>query len=222
MSFTRLAGAAGLAGVALLVATFFFAPSPPQLGDPATEIVEYYADEHDGVVSNGYLTALAAFAFGIFAAGVWTMLRNDADGWAVLGLISAAALGAMALLLAAGSIAIAVQAERGPDEDVMSAMFHLLNAASAMIGVVAGSLLLGFSIAGKRLGVLPGWLVWLAYLAVAGALLGVSGAYATDNDFAVAVGHVTFVAFLLWAAVVGVRMWTRTEERARPAGPPAT
>lgn len=222
MSFTRLAGAAGLVGVALLVATFFLAPSPPQLGDPASEISQYYADEHDGVVSSGYLTALAAFAFGIFAAGVWTMLRNDADGWAILGLISAAALGAMALMLAAGSIAVAVQAEQAPDENVVSAMFHLLNAASAATGIVASSVLLGFSIAGKRLGLLPGWLVWLAYIAVVGALVGVSGAYATDNDFAFTVGYITFLAFLLWAAVVGVRMWTRTEDVVPPPGPPAT
>lgn len=200
---------AGILSVVLGQSAFaLFGGGPPS--DPTGAELLAWAGDQQGTF-DGFLVLLAGqfFAFAIFVAGLYWVLRADhtaAEGWPILGLIGGIVAGTVLAMqyVAVAPFAIHLTELSEPTALVLRDVALALNSPLAVAGALA---MLGYGVAIRRTGELPAWLGYLAYLGAAVAAVGglavVSTAQGTGFGIVTAIG--AFV-FLLWTLLVGIWM----------------
>lgn len=177
------AGWAGITFAVLFVAGMILLNTPDSDASVA-EWQEHFDDSGNRTLAvlHGYLWALAGVAFLIFASGLRERLRaaEGADWVAVLAWGSGIAFVAMLFVAAAATTAVAGGIEFGDLQTEGAGEFarwieQVGFASLLLFGMFAGgTFVASSSLAGRRAGLLPGWLAISGYVvAVVVAVLGV-------------------------------------------------
>lgn len=169
----KLVPLSGAAAVLVIFIAFGVVGETPDADAPINEVVSYYTKHDSDAQFGGALLALGSLLFLIFSstiAGALRKAQGESGGGAALayggGILFAAGLAIFAgLTFALGDV--------GTDIDPAAVQsLHVLNEDlfyPAAVGVVA--FLLGAAIGILKTGILPKWLAWLAIL---GAVIGVT------------------------------------------------
>lgn len=203
----RLGGISGILFVALVIPSFLSAPDTPVATSESQDVIGYFSDRQDGILTNnGLLLVFAAFFFLWFLGMVYGVLRG-AEG-AGHGFSPVALTGGVlfiALILAGAAVEIVYPATLARFENFQedAQLGYLSLALSgwmyhfAFVGMSA--LIAAASLVVLRTGVLPGWVAWVGFVAALAALLRPLGAWLA----------------LLWVAafsvlmIVGATVFTR-------------
>lgn len=216
MTFRRIAGLGGVLFVFLtLVATLLMADAPDP-DAPSAVISGYYSQDAAQAKAAATLSALALVPFGVFTAGLLTVLRageRDRDeGWSVVG-ATGVAMTFTAVLTSSGlSAAMAIGAPALQTAPALTGTLYdlqallLLGLVELGLGLTAG----GFSIAGARSRALPPSVFSLgvitALLAVLGGIVSVKSVQGSSLGV---IGFIAFLMFLVWSLYVSVGMARR-------------
>jgi len=202
-----LAPLTGVAFVAILIISFIVGGEPPDVENPAQEIVDHYVDNKDSV-QVGVLLSMIAAAFLLFFAGYLRKVLRAAPGEG--GMLPAVAL-AGATVMAAGaaidgtiSFALAETADNIEPASVQ-ALQALWDNDWVPIALGAAVLLLASGMSIALYGSLPRWLGWIAIL------LGVLGL--------TPIGFVAFAGGGLWVLVVSILLTVRARALTQPPPP---
>jgi hypothetical protein len=197
---TRWGAIAGIAYLVLYVAAFAMGI---EVGHTDEEIREHYADSGARAkeVVAFFLIAGAALAFVLFASGLRALIARVEEAPRTLTALAWAGGIGYAILALAGNAVSRAPAFTAMDTDVafdvgsrraLEDAGLLLFASGA---IMAGLLVVGASLAGLRFGLLPRWLAWTGFPAV--ALL------------PLAVGFVGFLVLWLWVLLVSITLLAR-------------
>ena len=212
MSFSRIAGVAGLAFVVLVVAgnVVVGSTSPPMGSVTGPEIVSYYAANAATLRVMGYLAPVIWITLPLFALGLRVRVgggeQSGARAWATLGVAGAIMQNAIfSTVIASALVLTSLGAEAQPD--LALSIWRWQRAAFGLNGTSLVLALGGMSLASLRGGVAPRWvsiggLVGAAILLVSTALLPIEFGGSTIPPF----GLVGFLLWLLFIAVSGVRL----------------
>jgi hypothetical protein len=220
MSFTRLAGLAGLsfAIIVVLINVGLGATGwPLDAGTAPAEVARYFAD-HGGVIgldvsiSLFNVVLIAIFCAGAFAA-IWRVERDRGEAWSAVGLIGVAAMTGSFVAV------VAIRAALTAGHDPSGGIWDLHNALFTAVGIGLGTVLIGFSIGGVRTATIRRWHAILGL--VSGILLVVSALLTPvmvggGPAGLAAIGLVGFVGWLVWLASFGVVLLRRDR-----IGPPS-
>jgi hypothetical protein len=206
--------AAGIAFIVLFVVGVFtsFGNSPniKKHDSDAVAAAKYVKQLSDsghraGIVIGAYLIVLAAIALVWFAQGLRTLVSSEAAGRLVagLGVLAAAgmAVGAIGNATTAGSISFGDE----PVPQNGDAIRTLMDLFFPMLFVIGGLSLAALiaTIAVRARGVLPNWLLYVAWLGVLGGI--------------VAVIFTPMVLPLLWLLIVAITLLARPERASATA-----
>ncbi len=220
MSFTRLAGLAGLSFVIVVASINLVLGAegwPLDAGTAPVEVARYFAD-HGGVIGLDIsVSLLNAVLIAIFGAGafatIWRVERDRGEAWSVVGLIG------VAVMTGLFTAVVAARAALTAGHDPGGGIWDLHNALFTAVGIGLGIILVGFSIGGVRTATLR---PWHAILGVVSAILLAVSAMLTpvtvDGGSAglAAIGLAGFVGWLVWLASFGVVLLRRDR-----IGPPS-
>ncbi len=207
MSERRVAMAAGIAGVLLLLIGQALVLNAPAIDKPASEIRSWAVDHRTQALVACYLLTLGLSVQILFWAGLWRELRISSRGETLLADAGLAALVFLTAVLIAGFGFIAVLAFRaaGMSDEAARTLndssFVSLNLSSIATAVTmtlfAGAIL--------RSGVLPTWTAWLALLTAAVHLVA-GGAFAHSGLLSPeGIGvYVAPILYDIWIVVVSV------------------
>jgi hypothetical protein len=192
----------------LLVAGIAAGGSTPAGDASPSKIASYYAQHRHEQTASGILLSLGALAFLVFASGVATRLRSDADpGGRTLSLLGAAVL-AVGLAALAG-VAVTMGERAGEIDTATLRALHLFNGDAPFVFLVtvgSGAFLLGVGVATLATGRLPRWLGWLA---VAFAVVAAIPSHVLGGTLD-HIGLVAFLGLLVWSTVTGVLLARRS------------
>jgi len=210
--WTRYAALAGIVAVLLFVAGGFLAGSPPQPGDPAGRIRDFYIAHRWTLLFGAYLTGLAASLLLWFLASVRAVLRRAEGGEGVLSTTmyaGAIVTTVVTLVGTAVSAALAFNAQRG--DAAVQTLFDASNLALVFVFFPWALTTASAGVVLIRTGVLPRWLGWAGLLLAAVFLLSAAGLGMTSGAFA-AGSYGSFAAFFLgmaWFVVLAALIWRR-------------
>ena len=221
----RIAGAAGIAFVVVLVVGFILGGSSPTYDDSADKVREFFVDDDTAVHLTSWLAALAFFVFFLtFASGLRSLLapadEADQQMWSRLSYTGAVVTVAVG---GAGSAFWEVLsqgiAEDLPDETLVAlARFDTV----IFVGVLPWALALFVAAACVvilRSGVMARWIGWFGAAAALLMVIGTLWIFSEDDESAFAI--LVFVGLplvALWVLVVGVTMIRRDRQVAVTAG----
>lgn len=207
----RMVAAAGV-GTSLLLLIGGVAGNLGQYAnfDPAG-LTEYYRTYAGAVAVSAYANLLAAVLLAAFGAGLCAVLRTSetaTEGWGLLGAVGGAAAAIVVVTASAVQLALPVAADLAAPAVVFG--LHLLwESLVVVIGVAAAPFLVGFSVAARRRGLLPAWLVWVGMVgAGAGMVYALPvetlGAPTVVSIARGLVGSLQYPALFAWLVAVGV------------------
>jgi hypothetical protein len=205
--FEWLAPLTGVAFVAVLIIGFLVGGEPPDVKEPAQEIVDHYVDNKDSVKIGVGLELIAA-ALLLFFAGYLRKVLRAAPGEG--GMLPAVALAGATVMAAGaaldGTISFAL-AEAADDIEPASvqALQALWDNDWPMLALGAAVLLLASGLSIALYGSLPRWLGWVAIL------LGVVGM--------TPIGFVAFAGGGVWILIVSVLLTVRARASTQPPAP---
>lgn len=195
----------GIGAVALIVGGFLIAGEPPDVEDPALEIVEHYVDNEDSVLIGSAIAAWGAVLLVFFAnylRGIFRRAEGAEGTLSAVTLVGAAILATGIAIDSTISFALADGAENMEPEAAQSLQALWDNDFMPMaVGMALFLLSSGISIV--RLGVLPVWLGWV--------LIVVSLTVITP------IGFIGFIGGGILILVVSVMGLLRREEERAPA-----
>jgi hypothetical protein len=161
-----LAPLTGVLFVVVVIVAFVISGEPPEVDEPAQEIVDFYVDNQDMVIVGVILEGIAATLFVLFGGYVRRVLR-DAEG--ERGILSAVAF-AGTIIFAVGlaidgtiSIALAETAE-DIDPGAVQALAALWQHDFIPFAVGIQVFLLAMGLSAVRTGAIPKWIGWIAIL----------------------------------------------------------
>jgi hypothetical protein len=213
----RIAAAAGLLFVVLIVASFF-TPSPPDYPSTADELASSLTDERAGHQMSLLLGFLADIAFLVFLAGVWSRFRRyEGTGGMMSGLFAIAGASFTATILVSEGLYLAlVQAADSADPSTLptiEALDYWVGLCTVPVGV---ALMIGATGAILSTHALPAWLGYLSGANAVVLLLGVGGVFESDEEtWLVAIGGFGgFLLFLIWTLATSIVLLLRSRQRA--------
>ena len=226
MSSRRFGGFAGLAFIATVVPVNIILGSSglPQAGASRSEVLAYFADHSVTVVVTTALATFAWIALPMYAAGVVAAVRGhervSGDSWSLVGLAgtvmqNAIFAGVVALQATVGLAALS--------DDVAWGLWQLHNVLFSLNTASLAIVLVSLSIAGRRAGLLAGWihklgLTTAGLLAAKAALTGVT----VDGHPIGLIGLVGFLMWLVWIGSVSVALLRPSADRHESVATPVT
>lgn len=148
----------------------------------ARAIATFYTVNNTVAVVSSVGLVLIFILLTVFAAGLWTTLRDAererGEAWAVIGLLGAAGTSGTFTVAAAVTMALVrvANATTTGQDAVVVALFNIQDLIFELGAVFIVLFLVGFSLAGQRTRAMPTWLAWVGYvsavLAVATGLIG--------------------------------------------------
>lgn len=202
----QLGGWAGVVGTVLFVALGLTIFDGPSLGDPATEMRQWFADNESTVALFTWALPAVMILFLVFASALRGML-DEADG-RTAGVLSRASFALAAAMVATGLVGLAFWGVLA-QENVLSAVSDdtVVAIASldtmlffAIIPWLDAAFLACVSIVIIQSGVMPKWLGWLGCVAAVAAALSGLWVFSGDpgNFFGAGLGTVAFLGSRAW------------------------
>lgn len=166
---TRLAGIAGVLGVALPIATLFILPiwRFPGTNSSATELTAFAVRHQTSLRAVMILSVVGVGLWMIFGTGVWLQLRQVSGPDSLLSACFAVGLIGFVTLLLAGFVAMFIISYRAPDIPDARLLYDLTFGLLAMSGVPTAIALGCYAAVAFRHPALPWFTGWLAALAAA-------------------------------------------------------
>jgi hypothetical protein len=205
-SGARLGAGAGVAFVALNVATLFVAGTPPASDASATKVAHYLSGHAGAVQAQLLLSGLGIAALLWWSGTLWRMLSR-AEGerprlTAAAGMSLAVGL---ALALVSGSIT-ASAAFRVDDVRTTHLLWNFSFVVLGASGFAIGTFLLATNAIVVRTKVASSWIAYLGWLAAIGFFAGTASTV-TDASAATAICLVAFLVWCVWILAVSATMW---------------
>lgn len=212
MGFRMISAVAGIATAVIGLGLIFIPVSGeyPNATQSAKQIGSFYATNSSAVVAQSVGSALLFMLIIVFAAGLWTTVRDAererGEAWSIVGLLGATLTSATYAVAGSVTIALARHANEtniGQDA-VVVALFSVQDIVYQLGGVFLAMYLLGFSLAGQRSRAMPGWLCAIGYVSAGAALVGtlaVFGVPLTNLAF-----YLASLGLLVWTLVGGIRL----------------
>jgi len=210
-NWERIAAGSGMAFVALSVAAFLVAPTPPDPDASQQKLILYFLDNAREVKASTILFGLALIAFTWFLGSLAAALRDRGEGRLASvayggGLLTAGLAFLSTVITAALVWRVAIQSPL-----TLRGLYDVQLLAATVIGFPAAALAYATAIASWRTKLFPQWyapLTGLAALALVfgGAALASTGFYAPDGAYS---RIVTVIVFLAWVFVTSGLLVTR-------------
>lgn len=212
----------GVAGIVVLLAGIFAAPTPPQPGDPIEELRSYYVDHSMGVRWYVFASALAAALLLVFVSELASAMRrvpsaDHATSTAVLGAGVLALAATLAGVASFGVLASGTAATAGPD--VLRALFDLGNMSYNVGDFMLVVLVALPALLSLRADFLPRWLGWSGVIIAAAwtvasvSILVLDGPFAGPNGV---YGLTVTIGFSLWIAASSVALFRFRPDKREP------
>jgi Domain of unknown function (DUF4386) len=161
-----LAPLTGVAFFVLVIVGFAIGGEPPELDEPAREIVDFYVDNKDAAMVGALLEGVAATLFVFFGGYVRRVLR-DAEG--ERGILSAIAFAgtiifAVGLAIDATITMALTESAEDVDPSAVEALVALFQNDYVPFAVGLQVFLLAMGLVAVRTGAIPKWIGWIAIL----------------------------------------------------------
>jgi len=201
----RIAAAGGIIGVVLFVVAILIMGQPPEIGDDAATVVDFFQDNRDQVLWGGFLQGLGVIALIWFIGALGAAMRDAGEGRlaAVMGIAFAitVSIGAVAAL---SREALAFSLAEEADPGIVHSIYQLTGFMDTSSNLLAGAVYLAVGGAAIRTGFVAMWWGWVSTIAALWAIVsatawGRDGFWSPDQA-----GFVSFVVFLAWALVTSV------------------
>jgi hypothetical protein len=199
MLSNRVGGLAGLSFIALVgsINVVLGSTGMPRAGASPSEVQTYFADNGDLVAVVCALATLVWLCLGVFGAGLVARLRQEdptrVESWPLLGLGGVI----MQNALFAGVIATQTILATGDlSDDGRSVVWQLHNALFALNGTSLAIILISFSMAGVRSGLIRRWHAGIGFTSA--AILQLSSATTPWHEDSEALGGFGLAGFVLW------------------------
>ena len=217
----KQAGATGVLSIVVAVVIGLGAQmwELPATDAPAAEIRTYAADDPALGFVAMVLNTLVISMWLVFAAGVWSRLRQAARGGGVLLATFAFGFVSLVTLLFAGFTAYLLLMYRAPEVAEARLLYDLTFGLLAMSGLPTALALVAYAELVFRAGGLPRWTAWLALVAAV-AHVGLLASFIVEDGFFSLQGEVIMAipaTLFAWIAATGVAM-----VRAGPVGAPTS
>ena len=183
LGYARLGGISGLLFVILVLPSYLSAPDSPVATSSPQEVIDYFGNRQDGILTNnGLLLVFAAFFFLFFLGALYGVLRGaEGEGHGLAAVSLAGGLLFVALVLAGAAVEIAYPATLARFESFREGAqlgFFSLALSGwmyrfAFVGMSA--LIAAASLMVLRTGILPNRLAWGGFVAALAALLRLLG-----------------------------------------------
>ena len=217
----RVGGLAGLSFIAIVVSVNIIlgATGMPRPGASAAEVKTYFADNGDLVAAVCALATFVWLCLGVFGAGLVARLRAEdpakVESWPLLGLGGVI----MQNCLFAGVIATqGILATATLSDDGRWVVWQLHNALFALNGTSLAIILLAFSVAGLRAGLIRRW---HAGVGLTAALVLQASSLTTpwheESEALASFGLLGFVLWLVWVVTYSLVLLRGTPAAAAPA-----
>jgi hypothetical protein len=211
-SLVRLGGFAGLLFVAFaLTLNVVLTPASPDFNAPLEEIAAYVSEHASVLAVANALRYVVYFLLPFYAVGLYRFVRGSTDGtqaWATVGLLAAVwilAIGTVANSVETAGLWQADSAAQRPQ--LLLAVWGISGALFITVQLAWGTLTLACSVAGRRAGVVPVWLLGLGLVTFLSCLAGSVGVLSVMNGgWAQVPAFSSFAAFPLWVAITSVLM----------------
>jgi hypothetical protein len=203
----RWAGVAGIVFVILVVITIAVSGSPPMGDDAVSKIRDYYIDHRSNLLYANLLGVLGIPFILWFAVVLREMFRGDRLTSA-LGTFSLAGLIVTApVAMIGGALNVSVIYVDGAAQayrpETLRLMYDAQSLAFAATSAGIAAFTLGAALAIRRSGALPGFTMWLAWLAVLGNVVTM---FTVLDAGAATIGFVGVTTFALFILVTGITM----------------
>jgi hypothetical protein len=198
-NFQRLAPLTGVLFVVLTVVSFLIEGEPPDVDDPAREVVEFYSDNEGQTIAAALVAALGAVALLFFAASLRRAIRRNEEGAGVLSVAALAGGIVAATGIATDSALRFMLADAADEKSIDPAALQALNVfwSDFFFPMVVGlaTLILATGLAALRTRVVPTWLAWVGFVIFV--------------VFFTPAGFVAFLVSALWIVIVSAILWRR-------------
>ena len=220
----RVGGLAGLGFVALVgsVNIILGSAGMPQAGASPAEVTKFFADNGGAVAAASSIATLVWVCLAVFAAGVVARLRRErpeqVESWPLLGLAGALMQNAIFAGVVGTQVVLASGTLSG---DAFWAVWQLHNALFTLNGTSLALILLSFSVAGLRAGVIRRWHGGLGLVA-AGVLAtsSFSTPWQADAELLGLFGLAGFLMWLVWIATYSLVLLRGDRAPATPVEQP--
>jgi hypothetical protein len=161
INWERWARAAGIAFVVLVVAAAIVAGEPPNVGDPAADVVSYYDADRGQILVSSFLFVAALVFLLWFAGSIANLLRESGEGRVAATLTaSVTAFVAVQVVLTGVGAALAHSIARDADPSVVQALFTLSWVLDLLAALPAAGFALAAAVGLMRTRTIPAWLGW--------------------------------------------------------------
>ncbi|HYP47081.1 MAG TPA: hypothetical protein VEQ61_00455 [Thermoleophilaceae bacterium] len=209
----RIAGAAGVAAIALACVGAVIAPMWDLPGTLATaaEIESFVVAERTQLLTAMTLYSIAVPLWLVFGAGVWLGMREALGGESLLSACFALGLVGFVTLLLAGFVPLFVLAYRAEDVADPWLLYDLSFGLLAMSGPLTAIALGSFALAVLRARHLPAWTAYLAVVAAVAHLLLIASFRVSEGFFSLEGQVITVIpgTLFVWIAGTGIAMLAR-------------
>jgi len=201
----RIAAAGGIIGVVLFVVAILIMGQPPEIGDDAATVVDFFQDNRDQVLWGGFIQGLGVIAIIWFIGALGAAMRDAGEGRlaAVMGIAFAitVSIGAVAAL---SREALAFSLAQDADPGIVHSIYQLTGFMDTSSNVLAGAVYLAVGGAVIRTGLVATWWGWVSTIAALWAIVsatawGRDGFWSPDQA-----GFVSFIVFLVWALITSI------------------
>ncbi len=206
----RRGGVAGLLSIAVGVVAMAFERGPVRAGDPAAAIVAHYTAHQGAVLAQSTVFVLGAAFLLWFTVALSRFLAEPRSDDSASALVLLGGATSVALTLAA--LGLQVGLASAPASSGEPALVAAMNALFTISGLPLAVLLAAVAAAGRRTGVLAGWLVWLSAGAAVTQLIPVLGLVATSGPLSSGgwlAAYLAYPLYLVWLASVSLVMVAR-------------
>ena len=160
IDWERWARSAGIGFVVVVILSFVVGGETPTVGDPVEEIVSYYGDRGQVLISSG-LFALALGLWIWFAATLANNLRERGEGRVGATIIAAVATFAAIQFVGTALNAVLAYSVAGSGEaGVTKALFDLTWTLDVLAAVPSALFFLSAAVGLRRTEMIPVWLSW--------------------------------------------------------------